>query len=407
MKSEVEKLPNSMDELKEIIDTKTNTINFYQTRIGALEEQVRNLRAKLFGRKSEKQIPKDDQQLQLFDELEEIIEDQSLAEEKIVIPAHTRKKTGRKPLPSDLPRIEVVHDLKDEEKICDCGCEMVKIGEDTSEKLDIIPAKIRVIRNIRYKYACKSCEGIESNDATVKTAPVPPQIIPKGIATSGLLAYIIVSKFADALPFYRQEKMFLRIGVDISRATMANWVIHAAGQCKPLIGLCKKEIRSGPLINIDETTVQVLKEPGRSNTSKSYMWVYRGGPVEDPVLLYQYHPTRSGDVPKNFLKEYKGFIQADGYAGYNGLERQSGIILIGCWAHARRKFMDVIKARKPGKKGGKQKTGSADVALKYIRKLYAIESEAREDKLSYDQIYALRQEKSKPVLEEFEEWLKK
>jgi transposase len=189
---------------------------------------------------------------------------------------------------------------------------MDKIGSEESEKLDIIPAKIRVIRNIRLKYACKKCEGIESDGETVKTAPVPAQILPKTIATSGLLAHIVISKFADALPLYRQEKMFSRIGVDISRATMANWLIHGARKCLPLVELCEQQIRSGPLINIDETPVQVLNEPGRSNTSKSYMWVFRGGPLDSPVLMYQYHPSRSGEIPINFLGSYSGYVQTDG-----------------------------------------------------------------------------------------------
>ena len=280
----------------------------------------------------------DDKQMTLFDEAEDITEDVPAKEEEIAIAGHTRKKGGRKPLPEDLPRVEVVHDIPEEEKTCACGCKMSRIGEDVSEKLDIIPAKIQVIRHIRYKYACKQCEGVESEEGAVKTAPLPPQLIPQSISTPGLLAHILTAKFADALPFYRQEKQFSRIGVDLPRATMANWTIQAAKKCQPLIDCLLQEIRSGPLIGMDETTVQVLQEPGRSNTSKSYMWVFRGGDPDKPALIYQYHPTRSGDVPKNLVNGYQGYIQTDGYKAYNFLDQKEGVTHIACWAHARRKF---------------------------------------------------------------------
>jgi len=405
MNATSQELPDNIDELKEIIISKAKALDFFQLRIQSLEEKNRHLRSQLFGRKSEKIIEKDEQQPPLFDEAEEIVEQALSREEKIAIPSHTRKKTGRKPLPKELPRVNVIHDLTDDEKICDCGCQMDKIGEDVSEKLDIIPAKVQVIRNIRPKYACKKCEGVESDGKTVKIAPVPAQILPKAIASEGLLAHIVISKFADALPLYRQEKMISRIGVDISRATMANWLIQGASKCRPLIELLERQIRSGPLINIDETPVQVLNEPGRRNTSKSYMWIFRGGSPDSPVLTYQYHPSRSGQIPKDFLGNYNGFIQTDAYSGYDALGRKPGIILVGCWAHARRNFIDVVNARKNNKASKKQKTGSAEVAINYIRKLYAIEKEAQN--LSYEEIAGLRQEKSKPVLDEFKKWLDK
>jgi transposase len=187
------------------------------------------------------------------------------AQEKQVIAEHTRKKPKRKPLPADLPRIEVVEDIDESEKVCACGAKLSRIGEETSEKLDIIPAKIRVIRTIRPKYACKSCEGVESEEPTVKIAPPPPQIIPKGIATPGLVAHIAVSKYADALPLYRQEKIFSRYGVELTRSTMAGWMVKAAECCNPLMDLLYKMLHSGPLVNVDETPLQVLKEPGWSS----------------------------------------------------------------------------------------------------------------------------------------------
>jgi len=278
---------------------------------------------------------------------------------------------------------------------------MSRIGEEVSEKLDIIPAKIRVIKHIRYKYACRGCEGVESTTGAVRTALLPPQLIPQGIATPGLVSHVMISKFADALPFYRQEKMFERIGVELGRATMANWAIHVGRRCEPLLDLMWREIRSGPLINMDETTVQVLKEPGRKNTSKSYMWVFRGGNLDRPALIYQYEPSRSGDVPKACLGDYSGYIQTDGYQGYNSLGERDGIVHLGCWAHVRRKFLDAAKMRKKVSK----KKGYADQALSLIRELYHIEKEADEKELSPEKRAELRQEKALPILARFRKLL--
>lgn len=403
MDLDVSSLPENVADLKDVIASLVTIHEKNQAQIDFLEERIRLLQNELFGRKTEKHPKEDRTQLLLFNDAETAVEkdpqsDDSLDE--ITIPQHTRKKRGRKPLPKDLPRVEVVHDLTEEEKVCDCGCRLSRIGEDTSEKLDIIPAKIRVLRHIRYKYVCKSCEGVESEGPTVKIAPLPAQIIPKSIATPGLLAHMLVSKFEDALPFYRQEKIFVRMGIELPRSTMCGWAIKVAEQINPLLLLLGQEIRSGPLINIDETPVQVLNEPGRANTRKSYMWVFRGGDPDRPALVYQYHPTRSGQVPLTFLEGFKGFAQTDGYNGYDALGRQHGVVLVGCWAHARRKFDKVIKA-----KGNPKKKGLADEALESIRKLYAIEKEARKKELDPEQVYTLRQLRAKPVLDEFKTWL--
>jgi transposase len=188
---------------------------------------------------------------------------------------------------------------------------------------------------------------------------------------------------------------------------MANWAIHVAEKSKPLVEMLGAEIRSGPLINIDETTVQVLKEPDRANTTKSYMWVFRGGTKDHPLILYQYRPTRSGEVPKKFLGDYQGYVQTDGYGGYDFLKEKVGITHVGCWAHARRKFIEAFKARKSNKGTSKQKVGSTEIAINYIRKLYAMEKYADGNNYTVEQRYELRQEKVKPLLEEFKEWLEK
>lgn len=397
MSYDTETLPDDVSTLTEIITAQKTQIHY-------LEEQNRLLTSALYGRKSEKAIPDNDPQLLLFNEAEASppAEEEKPAEET-TIPKHTRKKRGRKPLPPELPRIEEIHDLKEEEKLCGCGSQLTRIGEETSEKLDIIPAKIQVIRHIRPKYACKQCEGVESDVGTVQIAPPPAQLIPKSIAGEGLLAHLITSKFCDGLPFYRQEKIFQRMGVDLARNTMCGWAIQVADRCRPLLSLMNEEIRSGPLINIDETTVQVLKEPERRNTTKSYMWIFRGGDPDRPIVVFQYHPTRSGDVALNYLRGYNGYVQTDAFSGYDALEYIDGITLLGCFAHARRKFFDVTKATKKG--SGKEKVRLTDEALEYIKNLYAIEKKARQEGLCPDEIYQLRQEKAKPLLEEFKEWL--
>ena len=293
--------------------------------------------------------------------------------------------------------MDVVHDIPEEEKVCACGCRLSRIGEEVSEKLDIVPQKIRVMRHIRPKYACRACEGVEDNGPTVKIAPLPPQIIPQGIVTPGLLAYILVNKFADGLPFYRQSAMFERLGVDISRATMSAWTIRAARACEPLIELLQHEIRSGPLINMDETTVQVLKEPGRKNTSKSYMWVARGGPSANPVVLFHYDPGRSGQVAQQIVGGFQGYLQTDGYIGYKALGESGGITHVGCMAHVRRKFVEVIKAGGKKKKGSKH--GTAQNVIDLIAKLYLLEKQAKEQELDPEQIKQMRQEQAKPILD--------
>ena len=214
MNLDLSKLPDDTVALKELIgslaDSHTDLENQNQAdqiKINHLEERIRLLQNELFGRKTEKhKSPETDQlQLCLFDEPEILKSEKA---DTITVPSYTRKKRGRKPLPKDLPRIDVIHDIDESEKVCACGCRLSRIGQEESEKLDIIPAKMQVIRHIRYKYACKNCEGVEDDGPTVKTASLPIQFIPKGIATPGLVAHILVGKYEDALPFYRQEKIF-------------------------------------------------------------------------------------------------------------------------------------------------------------------------------------------------------
>jgi len=399
MISDVSTLPDDPIRLKQIL---VDFQRHFDKETGILLEQIRLLRAQLYGRKSEKIIPADGPRpLPLFDMPEPEGLDQE-PEEEIQVPGYTRKKRGRKPLPENLPRVEKIHDIREEDKVCSCGCKLKRIGEETSEQLDIIPAKIQVIRHIRPKYACPACEGVEDDGPTVKVAPVSPQIIPKSIVSPGLLAHILTGKFIDHTPFYRQEKQLIRLGVDVSRTSMCRWAMQAAEACQPLLNLLEEEVLAGDYIQADETTLQVLNEPGRSPTSKSYMWIFRRGDPEKPILVYQYHPTRAGDAANAFLRDFKGTVQTDGYSGYDFLDSIKEIRHIGCWAHARRKFTDVTKVQ-----GKNRKAGSADIALRYIKKLYRLERQAKREGLSSEQIYRMRQEKASPILNDFKKWLAK
>jgi len=297
--------------------------------------------------------------------------------------------------------VEEIIDIPEEEKICACGAQMTKIGEETSEKLEIIPQSIFVKKTIRPKYACRCCEGTEDEEKpAVRIAPVPVSIIPRSIASASLLSYIMIQKYQDHLPFYRQEVLFQRFGIDISRQDMSNWQQQVYLALLPLFGIMKTVVKSGPVIRMDETTVQVMGEEGRSDTQKSYMWLARGGPPDKTVVYYKYHPTRSAYHARDFLEGYEGFLQTDGYEGYDAAVRElPGIIHVGCFAHSRRKFFEAAKATK--------KPQSAEEGIKHIRKLYELEDRLRKENLSEDVFLIERKKHAEPILAAFRLWLEK
>lgn len=254
----------------------------------SLQEQLNLALARRYAASSEKLSP---DQIRLFDEAEVEAQKESPEDETVTVPEHSRRKRGRKKLPDSLSRIDIVHELAADERRCPHdGGVLAEIGEVTSEQLDIVPAKIQVIRHIRKQYACKCGQCI-------KTAPLPPQPIPKSPASPGLLAHITVSKYQDALPLYRQETILRRIGVELPRATLANWMIKAGVLVQPVINLLRDRMLAYDIIQMDETPVQVLKEPGKRAQSKSYLWLQRGGPPDQPITLYDYDPGRGAGCP--------------------------------------------------------------------------------------------------------------
>jgi len=389
MTVDISKLPRDVEQLRSMVIEMNRTIGF-------LQEELRLARSWRYGRSAD--AVEDQKQARLFNEAEdgaaEAAETET-AEQTVTVAAHERKKAGRRPLPANLPREEIVHDIPEAEKVCACGARLSRIGEEVSEQLEVIPARAKVIRHIRPKYACRACQGVETEGGAVKIASAAEQLLPKSIATPGLLAYLMVSKFADSLPFYRQERIFARMGVELSRATMCSWAMEIADRLSPILDLMRARIRAGPYVQIDETRLQVLEDVGAT----SQMWVYRGGDPVSPTVVYAYHPSRSGDVPYEFLDGYRGWVQTDGYAGYEKLGRRDGVVMLGCWAHARRKYVEVTKAAAGG--------SAAHEALEYIRQLYAVESQAESRGLDWDQLAMERAERSMPALKEFRLWLER
>jgi len=322
--------------------------------------------------------------------------------EKQEIKTYTRNKPGRKPIDPNIPRREEIIDIPEEEKTCACGAKMIKIGEETSEKLEIIPQSIYVLKTIRPKYACRCCEGTADEDEpAVKIAPVPAVIIPRSIAGASLLSYIMIQKYQDHLPYYRQEVQFQRIGIIISRQDMSNWQQQVYKKLLPLFTLMKETIKSGFVMQMDETTVQVMGEEGRSDTQKSYMWLARGGPPGKTVVLYKYHETRAGYQIRDFLEGYQGYLQTDGYQAYDAIIKElPGIIPVGCFAHARRKFFEASKGTAGSPK-------SAEEGIKHIRKLYELEDRLRNEKLTEKDFLVERKKQAEPILAVFKSWLEK
>jgi transposase len=364
-----------------------------------LAAQLETLKRRFFGRSSEKQTA--DDQPQLFDEPVGEQPDDGASDsddETTTVRPHTRKKRGRKPLPDTLEREEVLLDIPEEDKHCGCGHNLVRIGEEVSEKLTIIPARFIVTRYIRPKYACHHCEGSGDEDKpAVRIRPMPPAVIPRGIATPSLLAFIITSKYVDGMPLKRQETSFARIGVDLPRQRMADWVMAVGEALEPVMDQLYHHLRAGPFLIVDETTVQVLGEQDKANTSRSYMWCAFGGDPDRPSVVYRYAPGRSTAEAQAIVGSYSGIMQTDGYEAYDRLCRdRDDLILAGCWAHTRRKFVD---AKSTGKKAG-----AAQQAISLIARIYRVETDLAE--MPRDEHFiAERKAQVLPILEKLKIWL--
>ena len=380
----------------------------HQAAIGSFESQVRDYvnhlieqfilaRHRHFGVSSEQLSG----QARLFDEAEALAADTTGAQDLAPIPPvmpdagkpAVKARGKRAPLPTELPRVEIVHEVPEAARTCGCGTPMVVIGQEVSEQLDIVPMQVRVLRHIRNTYGCPG-----SIHAPV-TAALPAQPLPKSNASPDFLAMLLTVKYVDGLPLTRFESVLDRHGASVPRHTLARWVIGASTMLQPLHNLMRDALFDGPFMHIDETTVQVLKEKDKSPTSNGYMWVQTGGPPDKPVVIYDYDPSRGGDVPVRLLQGYRGYLMTDGYDGYNKVSRTDGIERLACWAHVRRRFVEAVRVQPKGKRG------RADDAVELIGKLYRIE---RDHKTSTDDARLLaRQQHSLPVLARLEAWLEK
>lgn len=390
---------DTLTEKETQLERAENLLAQHAAKISELEERIQKLVQELYGTRSEKfSEPQADN---AFDEAIVSVEEETditTADADITVAAHTRKKHGggRKPLPAHLPREEIHYSLPEEQKRCACGCRLTKIGDERSEQLDIIPAQMKVLVHVREKWACKGCED------TILTAPLPKHPIPKSIASPGLLAHVVVCKYEDHLPLYRQERILQRIGVDIARSTLSQWLIKCGDLLAPLVTLMHAMIRNYDIAYADETEVQVLHEKDRAAQTPSRMWYFAGGAPTEHCVIYEYHETREGMIATTFFEDFEGYLHCDGYSGYeklfratydeNGIEiKAADVIHVGCFAHARRKFVDIIKTSKH----------SSDVAvliINLIKKLYEIEKKCKEEALTAEQIYTRRQERAKPIL---------
>ena len=382
-----------IDSLKEIISVRNTTIQQKNSRIKLLEDYIQVLKQKQFGASSEKLAVI---QPDIFGDDQEDNESRVLPEAEtavITVAAHARKPR-RVSIPDDYPRIDIIHDLPDAEKICPHdGTALKHIGAETHEQLDIIPAKIQVLKHVRLKYACPCCEKY------LVTAQKPAQPIEKSIASPGLLSFIATQKYVDAQPLYRQVESFKRIGIELDRATLADWMQKCGALLQPLINLLHERMLQQRTLHMDETKVQVLNEPHRAAEMQSYMWVLRSTEQTCAAVLFHYEPSRSGAVPSFLLQEFNGALMVDGYAGYNTVCTKNSITRLGCWAHARRKFIDAQKVQLKGK------VGKADQGLAFIQALYRIERDIKEK--TTDEKRLARQQQSQPLLDKIKKWLEK
>ncbi|WP_245535919.1 IS66 family transposase [Thiorhodococcus drewsii] len=417
MSSTAQPLPDAPAELRAIIAQLTEQLaeaererGAQEQRIAQLLETIELLKRKRFGRSTD-QVP--DSQLRLFDEteLEALI---GALEAELPAPAApdtakdketpTKRKPVRRPLPSHLPRVERLLDLDAEEKAA-MGDDWSFIGYDTSEQLAILPRQTYVIVYKRAKYVART-QDVPGAEIGVKIAPRPEQIIPKSIAHASLLAGIVTAKFVDALPLYRQEQIFEREGIDLTRQTMSGLLIQLNAPLAPIAAALKAQLRQGTVVHVDETPVQVLREPGRDNTQTSYMWVFCGGPPGQPVRWFAYADSRAASVPKGVLLETPAqaggtdpppgfYLQSDGYSAYGVVANAPEVIgHAGCWTHVRRKFVDAASGRN---------SGAAQQMLAYIGQLYAVEKRLRE--ATPAERHTARLQQSRPILDAIKTWL--
>lgn len=370
------------------LTSKDAELKFKQLKIDQLTHEMAILKRWRYGRRSEQLDPA--QRSLLEEAIDEDLEAISLELEalrgKPQRPQPPKDKPRRTALPAHLPRREIRHEP--EQTLCSCGCALERIGEDVSEKLDYVPGTFQVERHVRGKWVCRSCEALIQ-------APVPAQVIDKGIPTAGLLAHVLVSKFADHQPLYRLEGILERAEVRVPRSTLGQWSGACGVELTPIAQALKRALLSRGVLHADETPVPMLK-PGLGHTHRAYMWSYGSTQFDPlPLVVYDFAESRSGHHARAFLGSWSGKLVCDDFSGYKALFERD-VIEIGCMAHARRKFYELHK---------NQRSEIAADALVYYGALYDVEAEAREQQLDATGRQRLRQQRARAIADDLREWL--
>ena len=393
----------TMENTAKIIQDQENKIVLLEQQIAELEaklnwfqEQFHLNRHRQFGTSSEKTHP---EQIQLFNEAEvEVKPTPEPTMEEITY--RRRKRRGhREEQLKDLPVETIEYRLPPQEQVCSCcGGDLHEMSTETRQELKIIPAQAKVVNHVRFVYACRRCER-EDISTPIVTAPMPAPVLPGSIVSPSAIAHIMTQKYVEGLPLYRQEQQLARLGIELSRQTLANWMIQGANRwLLPLYERIHEHLLTLDILHADETPLQVLQEPGRSAQSTSYIWLYRSGRDGPAMVLYDYQTTRANKHPQRFLSGFKGYLHVDGYPGYNNLP---GVTLVGCWAHARRKFDDALKALPSGKRHA---AVPAKEGLDFCNQLFAIERQFHG--VTPEERHNARLEYSRPILDAFLVWLK-
>jgi transposase len=363
-----------------------------------LQNKLKLALIRRFARQADSYLdPNAPKQDDLFDELAlpEVAEPEAL--ETIEVPAHKKVKARgkRKPLPEELERVQQIYRLPEADLLGPNGEQYIEIGQEMTEQLDIIPADVRVIQHIRIKYAVKGQEELG-----VKVAPMAPTILPKSIATPGLLAHVAQAKYCHHLPLYRQEAIWKELDVHLPRNSLCRWMMEVGERVSPLVEYLFADMKAKSYLHVDETPVTVLEDAHKKPENAShqgYIWLY----ANSIGVLYDYRSSREGAHPLEMLEDFKGYIQKDGYGGYDALFTNADRIGVGCMAHVRRKFTDIQKVA-----GKKSRSSVADHVVNLIAKLYHLESVAKKENRTEDEIYQMRQEKATLILAKLHDYLK-
>ena len=364
-----------------------------------LKEQFKLSRARQFGSSSEL-TSEVSQGALVFNEAEATLDSTpEVVETETITYTRNRKQAGhRQEMLAELPVETIEYRLAEDEQVCSaCGGPMHEMSTQTRDELEIIPAQVKVIRHVRYVYGCRRCDK-NGDEVPIVTAPGPSGLIPKSLASASSVAWVMSEKFVESMPLYRLEKRFERLGLNLPRQVLSNWIIKGGEMLEPVYDRMRERLLEQDILHAEETTLQVLRESGRSAHTKSYMWLYRSGRDGPPVVCYEYQPTRDGEHARRFLTGFAGYLHADGYAGYNDLPN---VRLVGCWAHARRKFTDAAKVLPKSQRN--DPSHMVNVGLRYINKLFEIERAIRD--ASADERKAARNERSRPVVDQFKAWL--